>query len=261
MDIFRDQLAIAHPGLGHALQDPRPGDGFPPAEIGDVGYVVRGHFLRIFNALLPGNHPSQLFGVPENYEPLQLHERNHIDSETLPPSNFCSHGIIGVPEVADSGPPEVPFSCTREHGAVMSLPTTSRREDTRLQLDFSKWIITHIDSWFAYTSDLGMGVEMEEMILVTGCHRTRTWFNVTCNGQPHERLWTSLHAEAAGDSGANHKRQDFILYTPGLSVDYGTGSEEPVDHCVIIRGFRMKRIFFGTLPWARGTATPQPDPP
>ena len=64
-------------------------------------------FLRIFNVLLPGNHPSQNFGVPDNYEPLQLREQDHIDSEILSPSNFCSHGIFGVPpggsEIFDSG--------------------------------------------------------------------------------------------------------------------------------------------------------------
>ena len=107
LETFRDQLAIAHPGLGHALWEPQPPIDFPPAEIGDVGFMFMHRFLHIFNVLLPGNHPSQLFGVPENYEPLQLHEQDHIDSETLSPSNFCSHGIFGVPlggsEVFDSG--------------------------------------------------------------------------------------------------------------------------------------------------------------
>jgi hypothetical protein len=114
-------------------------------------------------------------------------------------------------------------------GAVMSLPATSQREDTRLQVDFSKWIITHIDSWFAFTSDLGMGVEMEELILVTGCHRTKTWFNVEFIGdevQPNEWVsWIARQTEAAGDSGASVNWQDLILSAPGLALSHGPGSE------------------------------------
>ena len=37
----------------------------------------------------------------------------------------------------------------------------------------------HIDSWFAFARKLGLGIEqMEEIILVTGCDRTRSWTNV-----------------------------------------------------------------------------------
>ena len=88
---FRDQLAIAHPALGYALWDPDPGEQCPPVEIADVGYIRRGKFHRLFNALLPANHQSyQRFGVPENYEPLQL---SVLDHGTLHPNNLSSYGV------------------------------------------------------------------------------------------------------------------------------------------------------------------------
>lgn len=111
----------------------------------------------------------------------------------------------------------------------MSLPATSRREDTRLQLEFSKWIITHIDSWFAFTSNFGMEAEMEDIILITGCHRTKSWFNVAFvdnEVQPNNRLFRiSRQAELAGDSGASVNWQDLILRTPGSSLSYGPYDE------------------------------------
>jgi hypothetical protein len=92
-DVFRDELAIAYPGLGYALWDPQLRR-FPPVEIGDVGFVRKGRFFRLFNALLPGDHPSHAtFGVPENYEPLQLREQDHIDRGTLSPGIFSSYGL------------------------------------------------------------------------------------------------------------------------------------------------------------------------
>ena len=41
----------------------------------------------------------------------------------------------------------------------------------------------HIDGWFAFTQKLGLGIEqMEEIILVTGCDRTRSWTNIAFLG-------------------------------------------------------------------------------
>ena len=41
----------------------------------------------------------------------------------------------------------------------------------------------HIDSWFAFARKLRLGIEqLEEIILVTGCDRTRSWTNVAFLG-------------------------------------------------------------------------------
>jgi hypothetical protein len=106
-DTYRDQLAIAHPRLGHALWCPSPPNQVPPIEVGDVGFVYRGHFTRLFNILLPEDHPiNAIWGVPENYEPLQPLEEDHINRETIFPANICSNGVAAVPrrrEVLDAG--------------------------------------------------------------------------------------------------------------------------------------------------------------
>jgi hypothetical protein len=39
--------------------------------------------------------------------------------------------------------------------------------------------VKHIDSWFNFVRELQLGIdEMEEIILVTGCDRTKSWTNV-----------------------------------------------------------------------------------
>jgi hypothetical protein len=46
-----------------------------------------------------------------------------------------------------------------------------------------RWIVKHIDSWFAFARKLELGIEhLEEIILVTGCDRTRSWTNVAFLG-------------------------------------------------------------------------------
>jgi hypothetical protein len=40
-------------------------------------------------------------------------------------------------------------------------------------------MVKHIDNWFAFARNLGLGIERtEEIILVTGCDRTRSWTNI-----------------------------------------------------------------------------------
>lgn len=94
-DIFRDQLAIKYPFYGHALWEPNPGGLYHAIEVGDVGYILRGKFLRLFNVLLPADHPShQRSGVPESHAPLNPSIADHIDSSTHSPENFCSTGVM-----------------------------------------------------------------------------------------------------------------------------------------------------------------------
>lgn len=63
---------------------------------------------------------------------------------------------------------------------MLSLPVPARREDTVARGEFGAWIVKHIDRWLAFCRSLGLGVEhMEDIVLVTGCHRTRSYTNVT----------------------------------------------------------------------------------
>ncbi len=90
-DIFRQQLAFKFPAYGHALWEPSPGELYSTVEVGDVGFIREGKFHRLFNALLPENHPShRRFGVPEHHRPLQVNISPHIDTGSLSPNNFRS---------------------------------------------------------------------------------------------------------------------------------------------------------------------------
>ena len=102
-DIFRHHLWATAPAFGHALWDPDPGNLYPAVEVGDVGYVREGKFHRLFNALLPEDHPSHRnFGVPDYHERLTLNRdiEDHINIGSHNPQNFCSIAVTlgGGPE-------------------------------------------------------------------------------------------------------------------------------------------------------------------
>ena len=78
---------------------------------------------------------------------------------------------------------DVSFSCPMKEGAVICLPIQAKGEDTVASADFGKWMIKHIDCWFAWARHLGVGIDrMEDIILVTGTHRTRSCTNVAFPG-------------------------------------------------------------------------------
>ncbi len=73
-NIYRIQLSSEHHGL--ALWEPNPVEDLfkdpGHVSIGDVGYVDKGAFIRMFNVTLPWDHPSnRLLGTPEEYKPLK----------------------------------------------------------------------------------------------------------------------------------------------------------------------------------------------
>jgi hypothetical protein len=82
-----------------------------------------------------------------------------------------------------------------KEGAVLCLPIKAKGENTVASADFGKWIIKHIDRWFAWARQRGLGIgRMEDIILVTGIHRARSWTNVAFPGG-QERAQISLGAK------------------------------------------------------------------
>ncbi|KAF8263071.1 hypothetical protein EI94DRAFT_625954 [Lactarius quietus] len=246
-DTYREELAKAYPGFGYALWEADPGEHNPSIGVGDVGFTHAGRFYRLFNALLPADHSSnEIYGVPTDHEPLQPSRPDHINRGALAPNTFHSHGVtvvsggIGVLASSTIGSAEVSFSCTREYGAILTLPVAARREDTVVLGLFRRWVIKNIDSWFAFAQELDLEIAMEDIILVTGCHRTRSWTNIAFNeAQADARL--SLKVDVADASGANITwgSNDQIQ---GAEHNQGpSGKNLPENQCIFIRGYRVKR--------------------
>ena len=92
-EIFREQLAIKYPSYGHALWGPSPSNPDKPVQVGDVGFIRRGNFHRLFNALLPADDPFQERRVPEYHEPLVPNWSDHLHKESIDCNNYCSDEV------------------------------------------------------------------------------------------------------------------------------------------------------------------------
>jgi len=106
-ETFREELGTKYPTYGHAIWEPDPGGQYDAVEVGDVGFIREGCFLRLFNALLPADHPSQNLGVPDSYEQLRPSIQNHIRRGRIRvgdrdrPNDFCSKHVTLVSRGAE----------------------------------------------------------------------------------------------------------------------------------------------------------------
>ena len=117
---------------------------------------------------------------------------------------------------------------------MLYLPTEARCENTIALGDFGKWMIKHIDSWFSWVRLLGAGINrMEDVVLVTGTHRTRSWTNVAFPGGQVDGL-VSFGANVATRGAVVTVNWKFSHeYSRGAVLNYGPNGE--VRQCLSLR--------------------------
>jgi len=95
-DTYREQLANLY--HGYALWEPGPGGLYDQVRVGDVGFILHGHFTRFFNALMAADDPNQGYDVPLNFVPLSMGPFPNIRKLDLPHGDYCSNTVSGSRE-------------------------------------------------------------------------------------------------------------------------------------------------------------------
>ncbi len=135
----------------------------------------------------------------------------------------------------------------------------AQRQDTLARRDFGQWIVEHIDRWLAFARRLGLGiVQMEEIVLVTGCHRSRSWANVAFL-ENHTNAQVSFGVKVVRDPVISIKWQLSPWPVQEAVSNFGPEGEVclfatsetmfatifyqnlPEDQCIFVRGFRVAR--------------------
>ena len=97
---YREQLLSKHHGL--ALWDPSPVFHKQPGHvsIGDVGYLDKGSFIRMFNVTLPWDDPSnELLGKPEKYECIKSGLFDNVRENEIREGEYYSRHVSKVDNV------------------------------------------------------------------------------------------------------------------------------------------------------------------
>jgi hypothetical protein len=100
-NVYRDQLTSLCHGL--ALWEPDPADVYDQVGVGDVGYVRRGIFHRMFNVLLEWDHPSnRTHCEPDPYPRLDPGPFVNIRQSRFPRGEYISRGVTFAQEWANT---------------------------------------------------------------------------------------------------------------------------------------------------------------
>ncbi|KAI9438727.1 hypothetical protein H4582DRAFT_194462 [Lactarius indigo] len=255
-DTYRDQLASLY--HGHALWVPDPARLYDHVQVGDVGYVKQGQFLRMFNALLLADDSAQVHGVPEGYVPLNMGPFNNIRTLNLSHGDYCSNTVIVDREDRHqaAGPGEAAsasFRCRGNKGAFLSLPFNADRVDSIRTKTFETYIHKHCDSWLEFAGINELEVRLEDIIFVTGCDLTSSWAMAAFVNSWDPEIKLSVQTSQTGSAGFQWNL---------TNQPHNNESTQNVvkSHCVFIRGFRAKRILvFKTLKAAAELRPNNPD--
>lgn len=92
-NVYAQQLTML--GHGYPLWKGTPSNCQPGVQIGDVGYLSEGEFIRLFNAMAPEDDPLNSNGVPSNYTPFVKGDRARVVKTpgVIVPSTLCSRTI------------------------------------------------------------------------------------------------------------------------------------------------------------------------
>ena len=110
----------------------------------------------------------------------------------------------------------------------MYLPFLAERQDTLVRGDFGNWMLQNIDACFKVAEDLGCGVNrMEDIILVTGLHRARSWVNVAFS-ENRAGAQISFGIRLSGNSGVHFDEE----YVSGRGLKLGPSGA--VSICIML---------------------------
>jgi hypothetical protein len=92
---------------------------------------------------------------------------------------------------------EYSFSCSKKRGAILSLPLPAQCTDTVAREDFARRIVRDIDVWLAFAQQRGLGINCEDIILVTGCHLAKSWATIAFQNRGDQ---VAFRYHVSGDS-------------------------------------------------------------
>jgi len=267
-------------GKGYPLWEPEPRDS-GEVTIGDVGYIHRGAFYRMFNASRdPQDELNQTLGVPDEFEKFAI--------GTLVPQR--SAGAIGAGPLASKTLKRIElkadasvhgigasceFECTDDQAAILVLKAPADREELHQTRRMKNYMFKHIQNWHTFATDqLGLELEQDEILFVRGWVKTASW-EVTAfthqgrSGKVHfnGNLGSAVPASASFSlkvihqnsaayehrAGPDHRHSAHVEQTStgkrrgrNRNEQHPAPLESPLNQCVFLHYFKLRRrLFFG----------------
>ncbi|EKM58624.1 uncharacterized protein PHACADRAFT_253089, partial [Phanerochaete carnosa HHB-10118-sp] len=248
-------------GQGYALWHPEPHTS-GEVQIADVGHIVDGAFIRLFNVL---DSDQKFFGflnkpVPNpDVLPEGATQSRDVRNRVLIPGSYRSDGVEETsgslhaeaygPGGAGSGGLEAGFACKRDQGAVLVLNSAAKKEIILDNYRLRRYIRDHHTTWCQNISHHkdgpGLVVQPENVIFVYGWVKTSPNWKATTFCNSKTRYFASVDVQVGPhfSAGGDYHRANIVsgpqLTRTGTSYPSATQTE-PQDQCVFLSGYTVK---------------------
>ncbi|GJE97254.1 WD40 repeat domain-containing protein [Phanerochaete sordida] len=261
-------FSLAPVGEGYALWYPEPHESGGEVQLGDVGYVQDGAFMRLFN--VAEDKELRIIGVPGSkaFPNPEILSKDAMLLDTRPqplaPGTHRSEGVIETSlsaHASASGPADVAgsriaadYTCQLNHGAVLVLRSAAQKQTIRDNYHIREYMKRHHAAWCTYVRDDRDGprfvVDPEDIVLVRGWVKTApTWEAVSfCNSQTRVTASADVKVEHFASVGAEYRKSRSVS---GLKLTrkspalHGADEHARADQCVFLNSYKIKYRNFG----------------
>ncbi|GJE97264.1 WD40 repeat domain-containing protein [Phanerochaete sordida] len=199
--------------LGHGMWYPEPHESGEP-QIGDVGFMKEGAFIRLFNLDVSAPEKKVSFWDP----PFEVSERPppgsfKIDQRARPlaPTHYRSHGVQSrryhasvnlAPGSGVSAGIGAEYTCTASQGAVLALKSVTDAHTVFDNTELKAYVLRNHERWCAFAHDVHhLAVKPAAIVMVSGWVKTRPDWAAAAFSNTGSRRSASVKASAGGVAG------------------------------------------------------------
>ncbi|RPD70552.1 hypothetical protein L226DRAFT_469920 [Lentinus tigrinus ALCF2SS1-7] len=192
-DIYAQELWSL--GQGHAMWGPEPSPAFGEVRLGDIGYLREGHFSFLFNCMLDAHDPVNKRGVPPDFTSFTPPDPNSIQfcPDKITQSELHSKNIRSLAVSVGASASEamtlataaaaLRYQCTQTSGALLLLKDNAHKWFLDCDRHIKGYMAAHIEQWHDFaTMRLGIDIQQEDIIFVSGCTKTSVWAEAAFHG-------------------------------------------------------------------------------
>ncbi|EMD38733.1 hypothetical protein CERSUDRAFT_92769 [Gelatoporia subvermispora B] len=223
-------------GHGRPLWDPEPTN-HGEVHIGDVGYVFRGAFIRLFNAMKDADEPENIgltlpdpfikFDLPR--KDMELYRPHAILADVL-----CGQTIVARRVRAGASLPGVhgrfEIKCSHDEGALLVLKDDAERREVRPNEWMKRYVYKHYEDWQSYAETVHGLHKSQDLYFVRGFVKTKEW--LVASFQEGSQLYAghvNIHRSGAGFSLAA-KKSRIMFRTPEVRTGPARGTTGGFPH-------------------------------
>ncbi|GJE94300.1 WD40 repeat domain-containing protein [Phanerochaete sordida] len=246
-------------GYGYPLWHPEPHITGEP-QIGDVGYLREGAFIRLFN-INADNEGHRVTRWPKPFKITETlpEEVWTLDQRHAPlgPGRFPSHGVeevetggklTGGAPTGGSASLSASYSCKEVHGALLVLKSKAYAESLYSNRTLESYMIRQHDTWYTYAKDqIGHRVEQKDIVLVSGWVKAPAdWAAAVFSSKTSSSSQLSLKGKLGQIFGVKLSRSHKKSYTgppmerSGAKYPKKAANNASRDQCVFVKRYKMK---------------------